>query len=314
MSSGMKFNGLLRFWPPPVQIFQIRNIYIGNSEGGPKPKVFDKEKLKKYKDELIGKDTGKNYNYVDKVAIITGGASGIGYEFAKTLADKKLLGVVIADINVEAGETAVRTLGNNVMFVKTNVQNNSELKSCFRRVMKKYHKLDLLINNAGIYNERSVDKVLNTNVRALMYGTFYGFMYMGKHRRRHGGIIINVSSVAGIRQYAGFPLYTGASHFVVGFSRSMGTPFFYDLTGVKVFTICPGFTDTHHLKDINVLRGFDDLKSYTISTISSKMHQSPSVFGPALITVIENGRNGCTWVVENGKPAYEVSPKESTVI
>lgn len=59
-----------------------------------------------------------------------------------------------------------------------------------------------------------------------------------------GGIVVNIASILGLQPLAGCPVYVGTKHFVVGFDRSFGTPLFFNRTGIKVLTMCPGVTDT----------------------------------------------------------------------
>lgn len=68
--------------------------------------------------------------------------------------------------------------------------------------------------------------------------------YMGKDMGGRGGVVVNIASILGLQPLAGCPIYTGTKHFVVGFDRSIGTPFYFNRTGIKVLTMCPGVTDT----------------------------------------------------------------------
>lgn len=86
--------------------------------------------------------------------------------------------------------------------------------------------------------------------------------YMGAHEcRGKGGVVINVSSILGISPFSGSPVYTGSKHFVVGFTRAIGSKHYYDLTKVKVMTIGPGLTDTNLVSESKKLamKDFGDL-------------------------------------------------------
>lgn len=67
---------------------------------------------------------------------------------------------------------------------------------------------------------------------------------MGKNNGGKGGIIVNIASILGLQHLEGCPIYVGTKHFVVGLDRSFGTDYFYNLTGIKFLTMCPGVTDT----------------------------------------------------------------------
>lgn len=71
-----------------------------------------------------------------------------------------------------------------------------------------------------------------------------GLQYIGKDKGGNGGVIVNISSIFGVNGDTSFPIYSATKHFVVGLSRSMGTPYYYNRTGVRIVTNCPGLTDT----------------------------------------------------------------------
>lgn len=79
---------------------------------------------------------------------------------------------------------------------------------------------------------------------ACVRGTYMGLEYMSKSKGGPGGAIINVSSILGMQHFAGSPVYVGTKHFLIGFDRSIGDPYHFERTGVKIFTICPGVTLT----------------------------------------------------------------------
>lgn len=72
---------------------------------------------------------------------------------------------------------------------------------------------------------------------------------MGKDKGGKGGIIINIASILGLQPLPSCPIHVATKHFVIGFNRSVGMPYHYSRTGVKVLTLCPGITDTPHLKE-----------------------------------------------------------------
>lgn len=84
---------------------------------------------------------------------------------------------------------------------------------------------------------------------------------MGKDNGGRGGIIVNMASILGLQPLAGCPIYVGTKHFVIGFDRSIGTPIYYNRTGVKVLTMCPGVTDTPLISEAGsrVLEGRADI-------------------------------------------------------
>lgn len=98
----------------------------------------------------------------------------------------------------------------------------------------------------------------------MVAGTLFGFHYMGRHgkfEKGRGGVIVNVSSVYGLQQAYGCPVYNGTKAFGIRFSNAMSHKYYEELTGVKVFTICPGVTETNMIDESSkyALEEFEDL-------------------------------------------------------
>ncbi|XP_017769453.1 PREDICTED: alcohol dehydrogenase-like [Nicrophorus vespilloides] len=166
---------------------------------------------------------------------------------------------------------AAKKFGQKAIYLKTDVSKKSDMEACFNETLKKFGTIDIVINNAGILDEERYELLIDTNIKGVIYGTLLGFKHMGKHRKGKGGIVVNVASIVGVRQFAGFPVYTGTKHFVIGFSRAIGSPFYYDNTGVKILSILPGFTETVLIHKVPTLKEFEELKlnEYTNNKIAT---------------------------------------------
>lgn len=81
----------------------------------------------------------------------------------------------------------------------------------------------------------------------MVEGSLLGLKYMGKDKGGKGGVVVNLASIAGLKPVDTLPVYCGTKHFVIAFSRSLGLPFHYDRTGVKIISLCPGATNTNLL-------------------------------------------------------------------
>lgn len=105
----------------------------------------------------------------------------------------------------------------------------------------------------------------------LVLGTLLGFQHMGTHRGGRGGSIINVASILGLQPLYSMPVYTGTKWFVVGFTKSMGSDYFNNLTNVKVMAVCPGVTDTEIIKNAGhaSLPTFDQLDKEAAKSLGS---------------------------------------------
>ncbi|KAL1490815.1 hypothetical protein ABEB36_013446 [Hypothenemus hampei] len=196
----------------------------------------------------------EDYNFKDKAAIVNGGASGIGLEIAREFLKRGLPHLSIIDIDEEQGEQAVKELRNEfgdekVLFFEADVANALALDSVYRKSMQFHDIPEIIINSAGIMNDAKWDKQIWTNVTGCVVGTLLGLQYMSKSSNGYGGIIVNIGSILGIIPSSGYPLHTMTQFGICGFSKAIGCGNHIDRTGVKVFAMCPGLTNTRLLTE-----------------------------------------------------------------
>jgi NAD(P)-dependent dehydrogenase (short-subunit alcohol dehydrogenase family) len=185
-----------------------------------------------------------------KVAVITGAASGIGRATAIRFAGEGAA-VVIADLNDEGGEAAVRDCKENAgraVFQKTDVSAEAEIKALIARAIKEFGRLDIMFNNAGLggavgpIDETTVenwDKSLAILLRSVFLGMKFAIPEM---RKAGGGSIISTASVAGLRGGAGPHAYSAAKAAVINLTRSVALEVGKDR--IRVNCICPGGINT----------------------------------------------------------------------
>lgn len=191
-----------------------------------------------------------------KVALITGGASGIGSECVRQLA---ALGtkVVIADTDEAAGTRLARKLaaaGRQVRYLRTDVTDSASVAAGVDQTLRWFGRLDFALNNAGVDGARAVtadypepvwNQVLAVNLTGVFLCLKEELKVMGAKR---SGSIVNLSSVAGLTGFVAHSAYTAAKHGVVGLTRTAALE--YARTGVRINAICPSYTQTPMLERV----------------------------------------------------------------
>jgi NAD(P)-dependent dehydrogenase (short-subunit alcohol dehydrogenase family) len=194
-------------------------------------------------------DSGSSGRLEGKVAIVTGGGSGIGEAVSRELA-RRGAQVVVADINADHAErvaAAVVADGGQAQARRVDVSQEQDVRRLIERVVSGGGRLDYQFNNAGINiagdcRDLTVDhwrRVLDVDLNGVLYGTLAAYEVMTS---RGSGHIVNMSSAAGLMPYPLSAPYTTAKHAVVGLSLSLRLEG-ADL-GVKVSVVCPGYVRT----------------------------------------------------------------------
>ncbi|XP_062851596.1 15-hydroxyprostaglandin dehydrogenase [NAD(+)] [Trichomycterus rosablanca] len=189
-----------------------------------------------------------------KVALVTGGAQGIGRAAAENLL-KNQAKVALVDLNESVGEECKRELDQqygeeNSIFVQCDVTDGEKLQEAFERTVERFGRLDIVINNAGINNEKNWEKTIEVNLTSLIKGTYLALEHMSKEYGKEGGVIINVSSMAAFLHSPHQPVYTATKHGVIGFSRALADAAEQGDYGVRINILCPAFVDTQLLRTV----------------------------------------------------------------
>jgi len=182
-----------------------------------------------------------------KVAIITGGASGIGEASARLFVEEEA-SILIADVQNDRGLKLAEELGSRAEYLHADVSRESDVRTLISRAVKVYGRLDCMFNNAGIagptgpiesVNVKGFDKAIGV----LLRGVFLGIKHAAPVMKRQGtGSIVNTASIAGLRTGYGNHIYSAAKAGVIQLTRSVAMEL--GESGVRVNCICPGFIPT----------------------------------------------------------------------
>jgi 3alpha(or 20beta)-hydroxysteroid dehydrogenase len=182
----------------------------------------------------------------DKVAIVTGAASGMGAATAELFAAEGAK-VVLCDINREQGEAVAAKIGGDAIFRYLDIRDDSSWAALVGELRERFGRIDILLNNAAMVGmwpieEMDVEKaraVVDTNV----FGALLGAKNVAKAMREAGrGVIINVSSLTGVIGMNGLSAYSASKWAVRGITRSLALEF--GPAGIRVCTIVPGGINT----------------------------------------------------------------------
>ncbi|WP_231633237.1 3-hydroxybutyrate dehydrogenase [Numidum massiliense] len=200
----------------------------------------------------------------DKVAVITGAASGIGLAIAKTFAANGAK-VVIADIDEEKAQeaaAALRHIGHDVLGFACDVQKEADIKGMLDDTLERFGRLDVLVNNAGSQHVAAIEhfptETFSQMVDVMLVAPFIALKHaLPIMKRQQYGRVINMASINGLIGFAGKAAYNSAKHGVIGLTKVAALETADD--GITVNAICPGYVDTplvrNQLRDLAISRG-----------------------------------------------------------
>src|SRR6266852_500238 len=256
------------------------------------------------------------FSLAGKIAIVTGGGTGIGkaiaIEFAKAGADVAICSRQLE--HLEPVAKAIHDLGRRSFAVAVDVRQEDQIKGMVERAVSEFGRLDIMVNNAGASFRAKPEDISvngwNAVIQINLNGVFLGCKWAGRHMLERGqGAIINIASIAGVYGSTMMSHYGAAKSAVITLTRELGTA--WGRQGIRVNCIAPGPVETEGYLDVLKQAGPDGKKTY--DRIASrvgmgrwgKVHEIayPCVF---LASEASSWMTGETIVIDGGP-----SPRES---
>lgn len=242
----------------------------------------------------------------EKVAIITGGASGIGLATVSAFIEKGAK-VVIADFNEPSGkaiEKELLDLGGEVYFIRVNAADEKSVENMVKETIKKYGRLDIMINNAGIGAQGATHelsysdyhKVIAVNQDGVFFGAKYAIREMLK---TGGGVIVNTASVLGLVGQPGAFAYNASKGAVNILTKSLALE--YAKHNIRVNSVCPGYVESGMVNRDTLGDYYNGLVArHPIGRLGN-----PSEIAHAVVFLCENEFvTGCNLVIDGGYTAH----------
>jgi NAD(P)-dependent dehydrogenase (short-subunit alcohol dehydrogenase family) len=229
-----------------------------------------------------------SFSFENKVALLTGAASGIGLATAQAFA-RAGAAVALADVNGDAARAAAEALiaeGHRAIGIRCDVSDIDQVEAMVKEIVATFGRLDAAFNNAGIQNKlaeiadatvEDYDKVMSINLRGVWSCMKFELEYM---RRQGSGTIVNCSSLGGLVGGAERANYHAAKHGVIGLTKSAALE--YAARNIRVNAVCPGLIWTP-MADQMVAAGQGDALAGMTQMIPMGRHGKPEEIADAVL-------------------------------
>lgn len=244
----------------------------------------------------------------DKVAIITGAASGVGKEDALLLA-REGARVVLTDLNEEAGRAVAKQIGDAALFVKHDIASDEQWQQVIAETEARFGGVDILVNNAAILAQATIEetdlalwqKIQKVNSDGYFLGCKYGLLAM---KKRPSGSIVNMSSMAGIGGVSSFCAYSASKAAVAGLTRSVAAHCRAQLYKIRCNSIHPDGIATPMVFNLHKEKGAGTsyVREKDPKQLQARFAQPQDIANLVLFLASDESRfiNGAEMRIDNG--------------
>ncbi|GJQ71202.1 hypothetical protein Trydic_g1099 [Trypoxylus dichotomus] len=241
-----------------------------------------------------------------KVAIVTGGDSGIGFAMASHLLKAGAKTVAITGTDTCRGREAIHKLNsafgkNKAMFIGANVTCMVQFEETFKTVKETFKNIDIVVNSAGVLDGKNWEREIVTNLVGTIRGTLLAYQYVGKEGSGKGGVVVNLCGTHGLHPHYTLPTFSATQSGILGLTRSFGHPFHDQKSGVRVVQLVTGYTQTDFIKSLERKGMTPQLSQELSQHVAKAKKQSAEACGQALIHLIRCAPTGSVWVIEGSR-------------
>jgi len=246
-------------------------------------------------------------DFAGKVALVTGGGSGIGRESCLRFA-RGGARIVVCDISEAGGNETVdllKAVGSDAVFVKCDVSDPAQVEAAVARAVEAFGGLHIVVNNAGIGGSAAPtgeidiadwNKVIGISLNGVMHGMRFGIPAI---LTSGGGAIVNISSILGLVGFSGSPAYVASKHAVSGLTKAAAIE--YAEKGIRINSIHPGFVDTPLVA--GVMPQGSDIAAFIASKHAMNRFGTPDEIANAIIWLASDEASfvtGAQFAVDGG--------------
>ncbi|CAM5200380.1 NAD(P)-dependent dehydrogenase (Short-subunit alcohol dehydrogenase family) OS=Ureibacillus acetophenoni OX=614649 GN=SAMN05877842_11397 PE=3 SV=1 [Ureibacillus acetophenoni] len=245
----------------------------------------------------------------DKVAVVTGAASGMGKAIAELYA-KEGAKVILADYNLDGAEAVTNAIvanGGTAKAVKVNVAELADIENMIDTAINEYGKLDILVNNAGIMDgfepvgeitDEKWDRIFEVNTKGVMRAMRKAVNYWLENNQQ--GVIVNTISTGGLNGAHAGVAYGASKHAVVALTKNSG--FMYAQKGIRINGIAPGAVMTNIQSSMTNISEFGASRTQVVQGVIPRVGQSEEIAAAALFLASDDASfvNGTVLTVDGG--------------